>query len=342
MDAFYVNVHRFAHPEDVGIPLVVGGRPEQRGVVSSASYEARRFGVRSAMATSQALRLCPRLKIVPADWPRIRDMSQQVMAVLAHYGPLEKMSVDEAYLDLSQHPDPRPLAREVQGRVRSETALPASVGLATCKLVAKVASDFEKPEGCTIVLPGEEATFLAPLPVGVIWGIGPRTADRLAQIGITTCGQLASADMELVRRHFGRQAENLVSHAKGIDNRAVQPDQGPAKSISQEWTFSQDVTDPERLKEQLREMSAEVARALQKRNLVAHTVRVKLRWSDFTTFTRQRTLELGTAEESVIYHHAVVLWEENWPSGRPVRLIGVGVSNIKQVEEKQLGFSFGL
>lgn len=262
------------------------------------------------------------------------------MVVLERYGPLEQMSVDEAYVDLSQQPDPRPLAREVQARIQAEMRLPASVGLATCKLVAKVASDFEKPEGCTIVLPGEEATFLAPLPVRVIWGIGPRTAERLGQIGITTCGQLAAGDMELLRRHFGRQAESLVSHAQGIDNRAVQPDQGPAKSISQEWTFSQDVADPERLKAQLREMSAEVARLLQKRNLVAHTVRVKLRWSDFTTFTRQRSLEMGTAEESVIYHHALVLWEENWPRGRPVRLIGVGVSNIKQVEEKQLGFNF--
>jgi DNA polymerase-4 len=263
------------------------------------------------------------------------------MAVLEEYGPLEKMSVDEAYLDLSHQIDPRPLAHEVQTRVRTRTQLPASVGLATSKLVAKVASDFEKPEGCTIVLPGEEAAFLAPLPARMIWGIGPRTAERLAQMKITTCGQLATADLETLRRYFGRQAESLISHAQGIDNREVQPDRGPAKSISQEWTFSQDVAEPERLKEQLRDMSAEVARSLQKRNLLAHTVRVKLRWSDFTTFTRQRSLEVGTAEEATIYHHAVALWLENWPPGRPVRLIGVGVSSLKQVEEKQLGFNFG-
>jgi DNA polymerase-4 len=341
MDAFYVNVHRLEHPEDVGIPLVVGGRPEQRGVVSSASYEARRFGVRSAMPTSQALRLCPRLKIVPANWPRIREMSQQVMAVLEGYGLLEKMSVDEAYVDLSQWTDPRPLAGDVQAKVKTETALPASVGLATCKLVAKVASDFEKPEGCTIVLPGKEAAFLAPLSTRMIWGIGPRTAERLAQIGIATCGQLATADVTLLQRYFGRQAESLIRHAQGTDDREVRPDRGPAKSISQEWTFSQDVTESERLREQLREMSAEVARSLQKRNLLAHTVRVKLRWSDFTTFTRQRSLEIGTAEEATIYHHAVALWQENWPPGRPVRLIGVGVSNLRQREEKQLGFDFG-
>jgi DNA polymerase-4 len=159
-------------------------------------------------------------------------------------------------------------------------------------------------------------------------------------MNITTCGQLAAADRELLRLHFGRQAESLISHAQGVDNREVQPDRGPPKSISQEWTFSQDVAEPERLREQLREMSAEVARSLQKRNLVAYTVRVKLRWSDFTTFTRQRSLEVGIAEEATIYHHAVALWQENWPPGRPVRLIGVGVSNLKQVEEKQLAFNF--
>ncbi len=342
MDAFYVNVHRLDHPEDVGVPLVVGGRPEQRGVVASASYEARRFGVRSAMATSQALRLCPRLKIVPANWPRIRELSAQVMAVLEAYGLVEKMSVDEAYVELSgQEADPWPLAREVQSSVRQATSLPASVGLATCKLVAKVASDFEKPEGCTIVLPGQEAAFLAPLPTRVVWGIGPRTAERLEQIGITTCGQLATAERELLWRHFGRQADELINHAKGIDEREVRPERGPAKSISQEWTFSEDVTDRERLQKQLREMSAEVAQSLQKRKLIAHTIRVKFRWADFTTFTRQRSLEIGTDEEGTIYHHAAVLLEENWPPGQPVRLIGVGVSNIKQVEQKQLGFDFG-
>jgi DNA polymerase-4 len=196
MDAFYVNVHLLDHPDDAGTPLVVGGRPDQRGVVSSASYEARRFGVRSAMPTAQALRLVPKLKIVSPDWPRIRDCSRQVMAVLEPFGPLEQISVDEAFIDLGSWPDPEIQARTIWERVPAETRLPASVGLATSKLVAKVASDFQKPRGLTIVLPGEEAAFLAPLSVRVIWGIGPRTAERLADLEIKTCGQLSNSSKE--------------------------------------------------------------------------------------------------------------------------------------------------
>ena len=162
MDAFFVNVHILDHPEDAGMPLAVGGRPETRGVISSASYEARQFGVRSAMPSGRAMRLCPQLKIVGNAWPRIRECSRQVMAILTEYGPIEKMSVDEAYVDLAEAQDPERLARKIQQRVKEETKLPASVGLATSKLVAKVASDFGKPEGCTFVRPGEEASFLQP------------------------------------------------------------------------------------------------------------------------------------------------------------------------------------
>ena len=163
MDAFYVNVHLLDHGEDAGVPLVVGGQPDARGVVTSASYEARRHGVRSAMPTAQALRLCPSLKIVPPDWPRIRHCSQQVMTVLGEYGPLEKMSVDEAYVDVGQWDGAEGVARAVFERVPAETGLPCSVGLATSKLVAKVASDFNKPRGFTVVSPGAEAAFLACL-----------------------------------------------------------------------------------------------------------------------------------------------------------------------------------
>lgn len=162
MDAFYVNVHLLDHPEHRSRPLVVGGKPNERGVVASASYEARKLGIRSAMPTSQAVRLCRDLLIVPADWPRIRECSQAIMAILQEYGPVEQMSVDEAYVDLTGHEQPERLASAIQAHVKNSTQLPASVGLATNKLVAKVASDFQKPQGCTIVLPGEEALFLAP------------------------------------------------------------------------------------------------------------------------------------------------------------------------------------
>ena len=337
MDAFYVNVHLLDYPADRGQPLVVGGAPEQRGVVSSASYEARQFGVRSAMPTAIALRLVPRLKIVAPDWPRIRESSQRVMAVLEQYGPLEQISVDEAYIDLSAAADPVAIAGEVRERVPAETELPASVGLATSKLVAKIASDHNKPRGLTIVMPGDEAAFLAPLPARVIWGIGPRTAERLAALELTTCGELAAADPDTLQRAFGREALNMIRRARGEDDRPVETARGPAKSISQEWTFSRDVGDPGVLWKYLEKMSDDVAAQLRKNNLLAHTVRVKFRWSDFTTFTRQRSLDVGTDEAAIIRRLAEAIFRENWPVGRPVRLLGVAATSLVEGEGRQLG-----
>ncbi len=337
MDAFFVNVHLLDHPDDGGIPLAVGGLPQERGVVTSASYEARQFGVRSAMPMAVALRLVPALKIVPPDWTRIRECSRRVMGLLARYGPMEKMSVDEAYIDLSDAADPEATARELRDRVPAETGLPASVGLATSKLVAKVASDHQKPRGLTIVPPGQEAAFLAPLPARAIWGIGPRTAEKLARLGINTCGELAAADPDRLRPAFGRESEKMIRRARGEDDRPVQPDRGPPRSISQEWTFSRDVSDAAVLREHLEKMSAEVADALRKKRLVAHTVRVKFRWSDFTTFTRQRSLEVGTDEAATIFRLAEAIWRENWPEGRPMRLIGVGATSLVAAAGRQLG-----
>lgn len=336
MDAFYVNVHLLDHPEDAAAPLVIGGKPESRGVVASASYEARKLGIRSAMPMSTAVRLCPSLRIVPPNWPRIRDCSQQVMGLLAEYGPVEQVSVDEAYVDLTGWAAPVPVAEEVRTAVKSHTHLPASVGLASSKLVAKVASDHEKPEGCTIVLPGAEADFLAPLPVRAIWGIGPRTAEKLAGLGIVTCSQLAAADEVQLRTHFGRQAAELQQRALGLDDRPVRAERGQPKSISQEWTFSQDVADPTQLQAQLRQQAESVARSLQKRSLVGHTVRVKFRWSDFTTFTRQKSTEIGLDDAEMIYRLALAIWQENWSPGQRMRLIGVGVSGLEPMAQRQL------
>jgi DNA polymerase-4 len=340
MDAFFVNVHLLDHPEDAGIPLVVGGRPEERGVVAS-SYEARQFGIHSAMPTARALRLCPQLKIVSFNRPRIRSCSQQVMAVLGRYGPVEKVSVDEAYVDIAAWVDPAALAPQLREAVEGETSLPASVGLATSKLVAKVASDHDKPRGCTVVLPGEEASFLAPLPVRAIWGIGPRTTERLAALGITTCEQLAQTELEGLRRAFGRRAEELQQRARGVDSRPVQAEQGQRKSLSQEITFSEDVVDAALLKKELVAMAEAVAALLQERGLLASTVAVKFRWADFTTFTRQRTLEYTFDDAETIVRLALALWVENWPAGRRVRLLGVGVSNLQEARGRQLPL-FGL
>lgn len=340
MDAFYVNVHLLDHPEDAGKPLAIGGRPDQRGVVSSASYEARKAGVRSAMGTHHALRLCPQLKIVPANWPRIRECSRQVMAVLRRFGPVEQMSVDEAYVDLSDQPDPEALALRIRQTVKVETGLPASVGLATSKLVAKVASDFDKPEGYTVVLPGTEAAFLADMPTRAIWGIGPRTAEKLAELGIKTCGELAAADLGTLLAVFGRHAADLPRRARGIDSREVQAERGLAKSISQERTFNRDVDDADFLREQLCKMCERVAQELQRQNLVAYTVYVKFRWADFTTFTRQKSVTVGLDDTGTLCRLVGAIWEEHWPPGQRMRLLGVGVSRLEETAVRQLGFNF--
>lgn len=336
MDAFYVNVHLLDHPEDTGIPLVVGGRPDGRGVVASASYEARRFGIHSAMPAATAIRLCPDLKFVDRHGARIKSCSRQVMALLETYGPIEQMSVDEAYVDLSARPLPAVLAPAIQHQVRSETGLPASVGLATSKLVAKVASDYDKPEGCTIVAPGEEGAFLAPLSVRALWGIGPRTAERLALLRIHTCGDLAAADAHALHLALGSHGEALQARARGLDDRPVVADSGPPKSISQERTFPQDMHDPTFLREQIEKMCARLAASLQEWELVANTVTVKFRWSDFTTFTRQQTVPVGIDQYGPLARVALAIWQEHWAPFQPVRLLGVGVSNLEQPAGRQL------
>lgn len=335
MDAFFVNVHLLDHPEDRGVPIAVGGNPNGRGVVASASYEARQFGVRSAMPSSRAIKLCPGLKFVRHNWPRIKVCSNQVMEILARYGPLEKMSVDEAYVDVGEHEDPESLALLLRERVRLETGLPASVGLSTSKLVSKVASDYDKPEGCTIVRPGEEGDFLAPLPVRALYGIGPVTATQLNVLGVQTCGDLAGWDLAQLQLSFGKQAESLQRRARGVDSRPVVSDPEQAKSISQERTFDRDVDDPEFLRDKIVELSETVAGSLRRRGLVAHTVTIKYRWADFSTFTRQRTVEraIDTADE--ITQLALAVWESNW-QGEQLRLIGVGVSNLEEPAGRQL------
>ena len=340
MDAFFVNVHRLEHPEDVGIPLAVGGPPEHRGVIASASYEARQFGIRSAMPSKTALRLCPQLKIVGHNWSPISEYSRKVMAILKEYGSVEQISVDEAYVDLSEAGDPVQLAFEIRQRVKGETELPASVGLSKSKLVAKVASDHDKPEGCTIVLPGQEAVFLAPQPVRVIPGIGPKTAEKLSGLEIETCGDLAAKDLSALQKQFGSHAESLQRRAMGIDKRQVTTERGQRKSISHERTFSQDVADPDTLHKTLRDMASWIAKSLEKRNLVAHTVRVKFRWADFTTFTRQMSFEVGTDDESQIYRAALTLFEKHWRGGQKIRLIGLGVTGLEEPEVRQFDFGF--
>ena len=246
MDAFFVNVHILEHPEDEGLPLAVGGRPGQRGVIASASYEARAKGVRSAMASSKALKLCPNLKLVSSNRPMIRSCSAKVMEILARYGTLEKMSVDEAFVDLSLQKNPEALVKTILKRIKSETNLPSSAGLATSKLVAKIASDFDKPEGFTVVKPGLESKFLAPLEIKKIYGIGPKTASRLNSIGIERCSDIVAIDIQKLLPIFGQYSVNLKNKAKGIDNRPVDPSPWIAKQQGTETTFESDIKEPKR------------------------------------------------------------------------------------------------
>lgn len=340
MDAFYVNVHLLDHAEDRARPLVVGGLPHQRGVVASASYEARQLGIRSAMPTATAVRLYPPLKIVPVNWARVRECSQQIMQVLRQFGPVEQMSVDEAYVDLSQLPNPVEGAAAAQTAVKQQTSLPCSVGLASSKLVAKVASDHQKPEGFTVVQPGDEADFLAPMPTRALWGIGPKTAERLTQHGIHTCAQLAAADWQTLAPLVGNQAHQLKERAAGIDGRGVQTEHGLPKSISQEWTFNSDIADAHILEEQLGKMCQQVANSLKKQGLAAHTVTVKFRLADFTTFTRQRSLEVGINEPDRLIQVARAIWRAHWQPQQKLRLLGVGVSKLAKPTVQQLGFLF--
>jgi DNA polymerase-4 len=327
LDAFYAAVEVLENPDLADKPVVVGGRPEGRGVVAAASYPARAFGVRSAMPMAHALGLCPELIVLPPRFPLYWDYSRQVMAILHQTSPLmEQMSVDEAYLDLTDQvalwDEAIDQARQLQKRVREETSLSASLGVATNKLVAKVASDRDKPGGLTVVRPGEEAAFLAPLPVRVLWGVGPVTAARLAEMGVMTVGELAQLPEEGLRAQFGRRGAEMARQAQGIDKRPVVTEH-EAKSVSQERTFARDLSDPEALKGQLWRLSQGVARRLEEVGLAAGTVAIKLRYADFATLTRQMTLMVPTDDEQEIYRAALALLRRAWQRGRPVRLLGV-------------------
>jgi DNA polymerase-4 len=332
LDAFFAAVEVLEDASLAGKPVVVGGRPEGRGVVASASYPARAYGVRSAMPTYRALALCPDLIVVPPRHGVYRTYSRRVMAILHETSALvEQMSIDEAYLDVGEEierwAEAVDVAREIQARVRDEVGLSASLGVAANKLVAKVASDRDKPGGLTVVRPGEEAAFLAPLPVRVLWGVGPVTAGKLAGMGVETVGDLARLEEGALQARFGQQGLDMARRARGIDRRPVVTEH-ETKSVSQERTFRRDLYRSDDLKRQLWALSKGVARRLAGADLAAGTVAIKLRYADFETLTRQMTLDVPTADEETIYRAALVLLERAWQPGRAVRLLGVGGHNL--------------
>jgi DNA polymerase-4 len=315
----------------------VGGQPDQRGVVASCSYAARQFGIRSAMPMARAVKQCPDLIIVPSHYQTYQDASRQVMARLHNLTPLvEQISIDEAFLDVSDLPDPaETLARTLQATINNELGLPCSLGVASNKLVAKIANNIGKasvksaqpPNTIKVVPAGQEAAFLAPLPVRELWGVGPKTEEQLASLGIFTIGDLARWPEADLGRRLGKLGHDLAQRAKGLDDRPVETEH-EAKSVSHETTFARDITDGEKLRQVLRQLSEQVGRQLRKKNLSGTTVKIKLRWADFTTLTRQTTLGQPTNLDDEIYTAAEQLFTHTWPSGKRVRLIGVGVSGF--------------
>ena len=346
LDAFYATVEQLDNPELRGKPVLVGGRPENRGVVATASYEARPFGVRSAMPMRTAVRLCPQGIIVSPRFHRYREMSRLVMDIFREFTEvIQPLSLDEAYLDISEVVDegegrwPLGVALELKRLVKETTGLTVSVGVSTCKSVSKIASDMDKPDGLVVVPPGEEAGFLAPLAVGKLWGIGPKTAERLQAEGVDTIGMLAEQSPEWFQRAFGQRAEAVRLRAIGLDNEPVETER-ITKSVSSETTFPDDIGSSAELRRVLEELAGGVAEALDRKGLQGRTVTVKMRLADFTTFTRQTTLPAPSSEAGPIRDTAWRLLSAELTAGRSFRLLGVGVSNFADAElERQLPLS---
>ena len=343
MDAFYAAIEQRDHPELQGRPVVVGADPRGgtgRGVVSTASYEARRFGVRSAMPISQAFKLCPTGVFVPVRMERYLEVSEQVMAILGRFSDLlEPVSIDEAFLDVTGERrllgSSEQIARAVKTAIHAETRLTASVGVAASKLVAKIASDVHKPDGLTVVPRGKEAEFLAPLPVRRLWGVGPKTEERLLVLGVRTIGDLARADPARLERRVGTHGLDLITLARGVDDRPVNAGAWEAKSVGQERTYLEDTSDLETLRRTLLGLCDGVARRLRSSGLKAHTVTLKYRDETFKTQTRAKVLEEPADSGNALY---AVAWKLflSVHGRRSVRLLGVYTSGFGKREQLQL------
>ena len=345
MDAFYASIEQRDQPGLKGRPVIVGSPPDRRGVVAAASYEARKFGVRSAMPSVTAGRLCPRGIFLPPRMSHYREESRQIMALVAQSGAiLEQVSIDEAYLDLSSRCQGAeadaslllglPMAREIRQRIRAERGLTASIGIASNKLLAKLASDFQKPDGLTLIPERDKIAFLRPLPVRAIHGVGRVTEEALHGAGLRTVGDLQDHPGDL-RALVGSWGPRLKQYALGEDDRPLELGDDP-KSISAEETFERDTDDRRVLRKCLREQAEEIAGRLQRKHLGALTVQVKLRYSDFTTLTRQFSVEEPIMEPGDIYRLGCWLLAREKLVHRPLRLLGLGVSNLAEPSGRQL------
>jgi DNA polymerase-4 len=332
MDAFYASVEQRDDPRLRGRPVAVGGSPEGRGVVAAASYEARAFGVRSAMPMARAVRLCPALCVVPPDFAKYKQVSEQVMAILRSCTDLvEPLSLDEAYLDVTHNRWGMGygslVAKELKRLIREQTSCSASAGVAPNKFLAKIASGWRKPDGLTVISPDRVERFLHELPVEALWGVGPVTAERLRRVGIARVVDIRSADPGLLRSTVGSLAEWLQRLSYGDDPRPVVPHRA-AKSASSETTYAEDLQDMDRIRGELARLARETAEWLERKRLAGRTVTIKVRYDDFTTVTRSHTLSRPTADADVISSWATELLYRTQAGQRPVRLLGARVNGL--------------
>lgn len=335
MDAFYASVEQLDNPELEGFAVIVGGDPKRRGVVSAASYEARKFGVHSAMPMAQAKRLCPHAKVLPVRMERYVELSKEIRAIFERYSPLvEPISLDEAFLDVTGSTALFGSAKEIglaiKKAINEELGLTASVGVGPNKFLAKLASDLEKPNGFVVITEANRQDVLDPLPISRIWGVGKVTAQALQSKGIKTIGQLRKAPLEHLASIVGNQAQQMLQLAQGIDEREVEPIR-QAKSISSEKTFATDIQDEQTLLGALLNQVEEVAQRLRADGLKAKTVTLKLRYGDFRTITRRQTLEKATNTTRTLWQAAKAVfrrWQNKSPG--PLRLIGFAASGLVQ------------
>jgi DNA polymerase-4 len=342
LDAFFASVEMLDHPDWRGKPVIVGGSPEERGVVSTASYEARRYGVHSAMPSFQAQRLCPQAIWTHGHFDRYREVSREVMSFLSDETPrVQQMSIDEAFFDVTpgrwSHESPVAICRRIQGRVFA-LGITCSIGLGTSKTVAKIASERQKPRGLTVVTPGTEAEFLSPLPVAAMSGIGPATERRLEEMGVRTLGQLAAQDKERMRRLLGSFGPTLVLRAAGQERSPVSmlSDAEEPKSVSNERTFPRDLVTRQELAAAIGHVSELTGRRLRQRGLKGSLVTLKLKFDRQHTHTAQRRLPCPSDDEHEFGPVALSLLDGLWREGTPVRLVGVGLSDFGPQRPTQL------
>lgn len=342
MDAFYASVEQRDEPRYRGQPVVVGADPKGgsgRGVVAACSYEARQFGIHSAMPISQAYRACPQAVFLRPDFKKYAQVSRAIRKVFRRFTSLvEPISIDEAFLDLSQQAANASQALELGARLKREIfqlhRLTASIGIGPCKLVAKIASDWKKPNGLFLVRLDQVQQFLDPLPVSRIWGVGPKTQQRLEKMGVQTIEQLRGMEQQELQKCMGKFGRQLWHLARGIDERPVRSQPREPKSVSQERTFAEDVGDSQVLEETLEKLCSQVANRLAEAGLMGKTITIKLRYSDFTTITRQVSSRFPTCSVEEIQSTALALLRRFREPGRRIRLIGIGLSNLEPEGEE--------